>query len=247
MADHRPGALLGRGKEADVFEMGDHVIKLYRSQSGRAAAFREAAILAIVSDLQIPVPQVTAVGRYEGRWGLVMTKAEGRPVADDMQIPAKRIRLLQLMAKHHLQIHTKFATNLPAQKSKLRHNIETAPLLDEITRRRLLERLASLPTGTSLCHGDYHPFNLLGRDDHLTIVDWLDASGGNPAADVCRSYLLMQSVDLQLADSYVSTYCSMTGLTLDRVLDWLPIVAGARLAEGIDAENDQLLAIADAG
>ena len=38
---------------------------------------------------------------------------------------------------------------------------------------------------------DFHPKNLLGSLSHAKIIDWLDACQGDPAADVCRSYLLV--------------------------------------------------------
>ncbi len=40
------GELLGTGKEAEVYEHGALVLKLYRVTASKSAAFREAAILA---------------------------------------------------------------------------------------------------------------------------------------------------------------------------------------------------------
>jgi len=41
------GRLLGSGKEAEVYEYGELVLKLYRPKASKSAAFREAANLAI--------------------------------------------------------------------------------------------------------------------------------------------------------------------------------------------------------
>jgi len=43
--------------------------------------------------------------------------------------------------------------------------------------------LRELPDGEALCHGDFHPRNVIVDGDELTIIDWVDASSGPPAAD----------------------------------------------------------------
>jgi len=76
------------------------------------------------------------------------------------------------------------------------------------------------------------------------IVDWLDACSGNPAADVCRTYLLMRRVLPAIAEAYVVTYAKTAGLTPDEIFDWLPVIAAARLAEGVPEETEDLLHLA---
>ena len=51
----------------------------------------------------------------------------------------------------------------------------------------LLEAIAEMPDGDRLCHGDFHPLNILGDTADPLIIDWPDARRGEPAADVCRS------------------------------------------------------------
>ena len=42
-----------------------------------------------------------------------------------------------------------------------------------------------------LCHGDLHPSNVILTRDGPVIVDWFDASRGDPVADVARSSLML--------------------------------------------------------
>ncbi|MFD1910018.1 phosphotransferase family protein [Paenibacillus rhizoplanae] len=53
----------------------------------------------------------------------------------------------------------------------------------------MLSRLAELPDGEKLCHGDFHPDNIL-MDDKLWVIDWMTGVRGNPAADVARSVIM---------------------------------------------------------
>ncbi len=52
------GRLLGSGKEAEVYECGEWVVKLYRATAPKRSAFREAAILAAIEAFELPAPTV---------------------------------------------------------------------------------------------------------------------------------------------------------------------------------------------
>ncbi|MEO6015272.1 MAG: phosphotransferase [Devosia sp.] len=239
-----PGDLIGTGKEAEIFAYGDDVLKLYRS-NGKAQAFREAATLAALSGTGLRVPDIRAAGQCGDRWGLVMSRAAGSTFADAMladlsQVPA----YLAAMARLHLGIHAKRVPSLPDLKQRLAGRISAASVLDEARRQRLLASLAALPDGDRLCHGDFHPFNIVGPPDNAVIIDWLDAASGSPAADVCRSYLLLLLVQPPIASAYVDAYLTAGGISADAIFAWLPALAAARISEGVASEVPTLVELA---
>lgn len=238
------GRRLGSGKDAEVYEYGERAVKLYRSELSKAAAFREAANLALLERLAVPTPRVHAVGTYGGRWGLVMDMALGPSTAERMETPGALAACLQEMAQLHRRVHEQSGNGFPRFKTRLSTNIQRTNLVDEASRQRLLHLLDTLPDGDRLCHGDFHPWNIQGAAGEAMILDWLDACSGPPAADVCRSYVLIHAVDSTLAAAYVDDYARLTEMDKTDVLAWLPVIAGARLAEGIPAENDTLLKLA---
>jgi hypothetical protein len=73
------------------------------------------------------------------------------------------------------------------------------------------------------------------------------ARAGIPDADLCRSWLLMYLAAPEIADGYLVACERVAGITRRDALAWLPVVAGARLAEGTDEEAPALLAMAAAG
>lgn len=239
------GSPIGIGARAEVYDLGAAVLKLYTAEAGKAPAFREAAILAIIEDLDLPAPRVHAVQRREDRWGLVMSKASGPSFAEAMQNANNPGANLAEMARLHALIHSRPGRNLPSQHERLRSNIEAAQPLGAALRERLLEGLMALPRGDRLCHGDFHPFNVMGPPGEAVVVDWPDATQGNPAADVCRSFVLISAVNEAVADSYREAYCLQTRMGTESVDAWLPVVAAARLAEGIPQETDRLVALAE--
>jgi aminoglycoside phosphotransferase (APT) family kinase protein len=242
------GKLIGEGKVAEVFEYGSgRVLKLYRAGQPASDARREAAILDAVGDAGVPAPRGFDVEQVEGRWGVVMSRAEGRPFAEPMLgDPAGAEPYFAAMARLQCAIHAVPGSALEPLKVRLARKLEASRLADPV-RRRLRDKLTALPDGDRLLHGDFHPFNILGTPEAATVVDWLDATCGPPAADVCRSWLLMQTVSRELAEAYLAAYLAVTPLPRPTIFAWLPVLAAARLAENVPAETEALIAMAEAG
>jgi aminoglycoside phosphotransferase (APT) family kinase protein len=83
----------------------------------------------------------------------------------------------------------------------------------------------------------------MGKPGNAWIIDWTHATLGDPAVDVCQSWLLIQRSDKELAADYVETYARESGRELNDILRWRPVVAGARLADNVPGEVNRLKAI----
>jgi aminoglycoside phosphotransferase (APT) family kinase protein len=238
------GRLLGSGNVAEVFEWGDRVIKLYRSADGKAAAFREAAIQAAVEKLGLPVPAVWGVQQVDGRWGVVFDRVRGASFAERMRDNPESVPMyLDRLARLHRRIHSHAAPELAGLRPRLASGIAATNLLGEARKSALLAGLAGMPDGERLCHGDFHPKNIMGDAAQPIVIDWPDARRGEPAADVCRSWLLLKLHAEDLAEPYLDAYCRVGNLAREAIFGWLPYIAAARLVENVPGETDRLLAI----
>jgi aminoglycoside phosphotransferase (APT) family kinase protein len=244
MDNSRLGPLLGIGKEAEVFAYGDGVAKLFRRPGAKAAAFREASTMAMVEQTGLPLPRVRGVEQIDDRWAVVMDRAAGPPLAERMRDPAAVPECIERMVLLHQRIHAFPATRFTSLKSRLAGNIERAPALEAALRGRLLDGLAAMPGENRLCHGDFHPMNIMGSAGDEVVLDWIDAAAGDPAADVCRSYVLIRPVSPTLADAYADAYAAVSGVRRSAIMAWLPYVAAARLAEGVREDVPVLLEMA---
>jgi hypothetical protein len=241
------GPLLATGNVAEVFEWGSRVVKLYRSPARKPTAFREAAIHAAVEAMALPVPAVWGVVEVGGRWGIVFDRVKEGSFAERMRgDPSVITECLETLARLHTRIHGQPARQFGNLKAKLATNIAGTGLLDEPLKQTLLGRLADMPEGDRLCHGDFHPINVLGQNSLPMVIDWPDACCGNPAADVCRSYLLLRLHAADIAEPYLDAYCNITNMERASILDWLPYVAAARLAEDVPDDWARLLEIVHA-
>jgi aminoglycoside phosphotransferase (APT) family kinase protein len=241
------GRLLAAGNVAEVFEWGSHVVKLYRSSAKKATAFREAANHAAVEAMALPVPAVWGVLEVGGRWGIVFDRVRERSFAERMrEDPRVMPECLLALARLHARIHDQPARQLGSLKSRLATRIAGTGLLDEPLKQILLGRLADMPDGDRLCHGDFHPVNVLGQNSLPMVIDWPDACCGDPAADVSRSYLLLKLHAGDIVGPYLDAYCNITNTPRAKILDWLPYVAAARLAEDVPDDWARLLEIVHA-
>jgi Phosphotransferase enzyme family len=236
------GRLLAAGNVAEVFEWGSRALKLYRSPAAKRVAFREAAIHATVEALGLPVPAVWGVQQVGGRWGIVFDRVSQVSFAERMRDePSSVPAYLEILAHLQARIHAQPALEFGSLKARLATNIALTELLDEPHKETLLRGLAEMPDGDRLCHGDFHPMNVLGEAARPVVIDWPDARRGDPAADACRSYLIMKLHAEDLAGPYLDAYCRISGAPRAATLGWRPFVAAARLLEDVPDETDRLL------
>ena len=238
------GRLLATGNVAEVFEWGHRVLKLYKSPAAKPAAFREAAIHAAVEALGLPVPSVWSVERVDSRWGIIFDRVSEISFARRMRAAPDQIpHYLDRMAGLHIAIHERAAVHFASMKLRLASRIKETKHLDPARKKSLFKGLADMPDGDRLCHGDFHPLNILGDIDHPIIIDWPDACRGDPAADLCRSYVLLALHAKEFAAPYLYVYCRLADVSREAALVWLPYVAAAKLAEEVPGEISGLLQI----
>ena len=241
------GRPLASGNEADVFAYGDILLKVTKRSNDSGPATHEARILAALAPLGL-APRVDGVIEVDGHWGVLMERIHLPVMASALSAPDLFPELLELMVSLHGRIHAVTAPpEVPALKQRMATRIGRAERIAPDLRSALLTQLTGMPDGDRLCHGDFHPFNILGLDQHARVIDWLDATRGDPAADVCRTELLISTYDAGMAQSYAESYCLATGVERRAVEAWLPLVAAARLAENVPDEFDRLVQLAQGG
>ncbi len=203
----------------------------------------------MVENAALPVPKLYEVIKYENKMAIIMELIEGITMRDQMLKDMANIEsYLERIVDLQITIHNRTGLGLPRMEDRLRRNITVTSLLNAEQKANLVKALDLIEVGNSLCHGDYHFLNLMVAGDKITVIDWVDATCGSPEADLCRSYLLYYiHAPAGFADRYLEVYCRKTGMDRERVLQWLPINAGARLSVKNEAEKEQLLRWVESG
>ncbi|MEM9777616.1 MAG: aminoglycoside phosphotransferase family protein, partial [Chloroflexota bacterium] len=258
MRNKELGDIVARGRTADIHTWGEgQVVKLYHDWFLLPWIKNEASRTAVINQLPLPVPKVGELLEINGRNGLEFEHLDGKNMLElldeDSSLGANFAkRLAQLQIKmHRLDVDH---IELRSQREKLVDNIgRAAPLSDEM-KQMLLAQLEQLPDGQSLCHGDFHPGNIVVAAGQEYIVDWNDCSLGNPLADLARSTILFiggitgneepnpefEALVTAFHDHYLYRYLELysadeaeQAAARAEYEQWLPIIAGARLCEGI--------------
>ncbi len=255
------GPLIAEGRTAEIYAWRPgQVIKLYRDWVPADLAEYEARIARLAQATGAPMPAVGALIRVNGRLGLVYERVDGRQLIETMRRkPWTLGEAARCFAGLHAQMHRLPAPGLPRQRERLQAKIRSAqPLPDEL-KASLLGLLEFLPEGDRLCHGDFHPLNVLITHRGPVIIDWIDASSGDPLADVARSVILFSEAFTprgRLRDwferwgrhfflqSYLRRYFQLAPGDAISLKRWLPVVAAARLSEGVVEAEGSLLEMA---
>lgn len=248
----------GRTAEIYAWEAGT-VLKLYRSGFPPGDADREAAIGRIVHAAGIPTPAVFDVIDVNQRRGIIFERVEGSSMLDSIaKRPWSYIQAARQMADLQLGMHAQQAPQLPRFCADIEYAIQHAPPLPPDLRDLALQALARLPDAVNLCHGDFHPGNVIVTARGPLLIDWMNARAGNPWADVARTKLLLtvgevpedtpaplrlllQTVRRSFFQTYLRRYLRRRPDPDNQIQAWLPILAAARLSENITSENEALL------
>ncbi|MFK7805939.1 MAG: phosphotransferase [Anaerolineae bacterium] len=260
--EHRDlGEPVAIGRTADIHKWGEGtVVKLYHDWfqfewiQGEATRSRE------VGKLDFPIPKVGEMVKVNGRNGLIFEHLDGQNMLANLKETPERLPdFAKRLAKLHLDLHqVDEQLDLPTQHGKLEHNIRRAAPLSAEQKEKLVGLLHQMPKKSQVCHGDFHPGNIVVTANGEAIVDWNDCSMGNPIADVARSSILFlggitgnevpdpafEKLVTECHDQYLAHYFAFSGVGeagKDEYKRWLPIIAGARLAEGITTLEPWLL------
>ena len=251
-------APIARGRTADVYGWDEgHILKLFHNWFPLEDVEYELKIARAVHASGVKSPAVGDMIQVEGRNGLIYERVAGESMLAMFQRrPWMVFQYARIFARLHAQMHESvFEADVPTLHGKLQYRIDHLDILSASLKSSLLDALHSQPEADRVCHGDFHPANLLISGSNANIIDWIDASRGNPLADVARTSIILRGaaenaqipnpllkVFVKLFHSiYLRHYFHLRPGGQEEYRRWLPIVAAARLDEGIKELEPWLL------
>jgi uncharacterized protein (TIGR02172 family) len=195
----RDALLLDRGFTSDVYEWGDEqILKLFHGGTDPLKAEREFVATRAVHALGLPAPDAFEMVELDGRRGIVMERIRGVSMLQYVQSRPWRLKwAVRELAALHVRVNSCTAPDsLLKQRERIAAKLSGAQHLSPEERQQLLDRLQALPDGDALCHGDFHPANIMCTRQGPVIIDWETASRGRPAGDAACTLLLMQRAHL---------------------------------------------------
>jgi len=226
------GQEVGRGSQATVYAREEYAVKLYREGYPKVNVFDEAYIMANLERVNFPSPKVYEILLVNGRYGLRMDKVRGRVMSEEFldHNPKKIKNALNVLVDLQIGLQ-KYDTIAWAAdlKRRFQDDIVCNERLSADLREKLMEDLGKLPDGQALCHCDFHAGNVFFDGEKYMIIDLLQISRGDPAADAACSYVAYSFTHEGIAEYYLNRYCEKSGIAEERVRLWLPVYAGTLL------------------
>lgn len=185
--------ILAFGRTAEVMEYDDkHVLKLFKKGLPDQLVNEEYEISLRVHQSGMTVPEPIKKTEMDDRPGIVYERAYGDTMLSRLsKKPWLVWKEAARLAQTHLDMHTRKVSGLPKQKELLHYKINEAPVLTPEEKSEIIERLRQLPAGQKLCHGDFHPDNVI-VGERVWVIDWMTGMIGNPAGDAARTILLLR-------------------------------------------------------
>lgn len=257
--------MVAQGREAEIYAWGEgEVLRLLRPGFGDERKLElEAAAMQAAASVGVHVPATRGVVSHLGRPGLVMERIEG---IDLLSLLARKPWLVwrtgRITGRVHADLNGAAApAALPELREWLRQRIESArsesPEYADLA-SFVLRTLAALPGGDRLCHGDFHPGNIMMSGDTPVVIDWPGARRGPAEADFARTKLLLRLGEpppgtplmlralahvgrVLLVVPYLGEYRRRRPVDMRLVARWEIVQAAGRLLEGIESEREALL------
>ena len=230
--------------DSRVYRDGDKLIKIYLSDPYE---YVEQAYLRqkFVYDSGLPVPAVYNIKKLNDRETLIeMEYIEGEPLVSMYEGKGEEMRIeaMRVTVKLQCRMNAVDASGLPDLTDMYIHEITTAPYLTHQLKETILAYMKSLDKGrTNLCHGDIHSYNIMYNGDKFWIIDWEDASKGDPAADACMAYFYSMrwaaKGNNKSDEQYLQLFCEESGIAKEEIFAWLPVIACVQV--NIDDDEDR--------
>lgn len=189
------GKLVGTGNTADVYEWEeDKVLKLFHQGYPKAAIEKEYNNALVIRDMDFLKPRVYDLVPFKDRWGIVYDKTVGETLLEWVM----KTGYIQKCASYMAELHKQIIINnllmqqplLPYYKDFLNYNIPDNLPPDK--RKEVQLKIDRLEDGNVLCHGDFHPGNIVISGSNAYVIDFMNICRGNRLYDIARTVFLVE-------------------------------------------------------
>jgi len=237
------GKIIGVGNTATVYEWEDgKVLKIFYKGYPKEAVEREFHNAEAIRNMDFLKPIAYEIIFLEERVGIIYDRVDGESLLDWVMRTGDVQKCAVYMANLHKAILQNRVSNVPNYKEFLKCNIVNAPTANSKKREEVLQMLDKLAEGNTLCHGDFHPGNILISDRHAVVIDFMNVCHGDFLYDVARTVFLVEytpvpiEVDdremlLRLKRTLGDLYLIQMNVTREMIQDYLSVIIAARVGE----------------
>lgn len=222
--------LIAKGNTAEVFDYSSGMVcKLFYEGYPVESVKVEYQNAKLLYELELPVPRCYEQKYINNRHGLIYEKIEGTDLKNYLMDEAKYSMVVSTLANTHKEMLKHECKLLPTYKDFIRRTIKDKDI-------KLISYLNGLPDGNTLCHGDFHPGNImLESNGGIKVIDFMNLCRGPREYDIARTYYLIgysklpkemsNSEDFQaLREIFAKDYIDEMGVDLRVITPYLHVI-----------------------
>jgi len=253
--------LLAQGGQAEIYEFGkDKVIRVLRNKEDEDYLKIEMSVMNSLKEKNKTVPKIYEFLKIEERPSLIMERLNGDTMLDQIRKnPLKLLKNAEKLATLHMGIaDSAEGLGMISINDRAAHLIPKSILLEPELKEFALTTLAELPRGNDICHGDFHPGNIIITNGQYYVIDWFGATSGNLLSDIAHTYLILRNTPKLpgitrfqnfmiscsasiISGRYLSTCAKLQPFDWSEFSKWMVIRAAERVFYGMPFEKEALV------
>lgn len=236
--------VIGTGNTATVYDWEEgKVLKLFKQGYPEEAVEQEYRNAMAINHSNFLKPKAYNIISYDNRKGIIYDKIVGESLLDWVLRTSDLPGCAIIMAELHKAIGQNKISDVPNYKEFLKHHLSNT-LLSIDQQNEINQRIEQLPEGDTLCHGDFHPGNILILDGKAYVIDFMNICHGDFLYDVARTVYLVEytPVAAEVSDSekemilffkksLTDLYLNEMNVTREMIQDYLSIISIMRKGE----------------
>lgn len=192
---------IGEGNTAEIFQLDNNqVLKLFKPGYSKESMLHEYRNHRVVSGLLEGVPKLYEIVEENGCFGYIMEQIKGSNLAELLLNEHTFDVAMEQFVSLHKTWNKEATEEVISYKEWMKTTLESKE-----NASGLLDKIGYLPEGNILCHGDFHPYNILVTEENkLVVIDFANVCRAPKEYDIARTYFLMEEAGAKrLADVYL--------------------------------------------
>jgi len=232
----------GKGNTAIVYQINKKkVIKVFNEGYSMSGVKREYNNSLIINEMPFLKPKALEFIDDGVQIGIIYEAIEGETLLENLFRTNDLKKCATELAKLHKQIISQVTDDAPDYKTFLRNQIINQETEISAEKKVILKKLDKLPTGNNLCHGDFHPGNIIVNKQGLYVIDFMNIVKGDYLYDIARTLYLIQYSKvpgvqtseelLIIKKTMADLYLKEMNVNREQIKDYLEIIKEARKIE----------------
>lgn len=180
---------IAEGNTAEIFEVEEKkILKLFKMGYSKGTVHHEYDNHCMVSKAVQNIPKLFEFIEENERFGFIMEKVQGESLASMMQNDDSFDEAMETFTILHKNWLMQTMDGPIPYSEWMLHCCHERSLDGE-----LADKIKCLPSGSNLCHGDFHPYNIIiTPEKSAVIIDFANICKAPKEYDIARTYFLLK-------------------------------------------------------